>query len=318
MTLGKEPGHTRKGAAAPEFEADQVLPTLTAKAEQFIHEQAKAAKEGTPFFLYLPLNAPHTPIVPSQEWIGKSGISMYADFVMQTDATVGRILDALKAEQIDSDTMVIMTSDNGCSPQANFPELLAKGHNPSHVFRGTKADIFDGGHRIPFIISWPNRVKAGSKTEQLTCLNDLFATCADLLGDKLPANTAEDSISFLPVLVGRSEKSGREDLIHHSVNGSFAIRQGKWKLELCPDSGGWSEPKPRTPASKALPKVQLYDLSSDIGEKHNLQAENPETVSKLLTLIEKYVVDGRSTPGEIQPNTGIIDLHRFDGKAKGD
>ena len=316
MTLGQGKGRTRRGPAAPDFEADQVLPTLTAKAEAFIRSNASKSKEGKPFFLYLPLNSPHTPIVPSQEWQGKSGISPYADFVMQTDASVGKLLDVLKAEGLDSNTLVFFTSDNGCSPSANFDQLAGFHHNPNFEFRGHKADIFEGGHRIPLLVSWPGRIAPGSKSAHLTCLNDFMATCAEIIGEKLPDNAGEDSISLLPILEGRSDGPRRESLVHHSINGTFAIRKGSWKLELCPDSGGWSNPRPRAPITKSLPKIQLYDLSKDVAENNNVQTQHPEVVEELIQLLEKIAVDGRSTPGPIQLNTGIIDLHRFDGKSK--
>jgi arylsulfatase A len=317
MIVGTETRTTRKGPAAADFEADQVLPTLTAKSEEFIRGAAKDSLEGKPFFLYMPLNAPHTPIVPSKEWAGKSGISPYADFVMQTDNTVGRILDAVQQSHIAANTLIIVTSDNGFAPYAGLPELLDKGHNPNYKLRGTKADIFDGGHRIPMLVSWPGHVQAGSRSSQLTCLNDLFATCAEILGEKLPASAAEDSVSFLPALEGRATEPLREALVHHSVNGTFAIRQGHWKLELCPDSGGWSDPKPESPAAKGLPSVQLYDLSKDIGETQNLQDKHPEVVASLTTLLEKYVATGRSTPGEPQQNTGEVQIFREGKKAEG-
>ena len=246
MMLGRAGGMTRKGPGAPGFEAMAVLPTLTRKAVEYVGAQAADAKSGHPFFLYLPLNAPHTPIAPTPDWQGRSGLNPYADFVMQTDATVGAVLDALEKNGVAENTLVVVTSDNGCSPEAKFDELLAKGHNPSFVFRGTKADIFDGGHRIPFLARWPGRIKAGTKSDQIVCLNDFFATCAEILGAQLPANAAEDSVSILPALEGRAAGPLREAIVHHSINGSFAIRQGNWKLELCADSGGWSAPKPGT------------------------------------------------------------------------
>ncbi|MCX6930653.1 MAG: arylsulfatase, partial [Verrucomicrobia bacterium] len=268
----------RKGPAAKSFEAIDVLPALSSKAADFIADHGAGAKQGKPFFLYLPLNSPHTPILPTKEWQGKSGLNPYADFVMQTDATVGAVLDALEQQGIAANTLVILTSDNGCSPSADYPTLLARGHNPSYRFRGTKSDIWDGGHRIPFLVRWPVRVKAGTTSDQLVCLSDLFATCADILGKKLPDNVAEDSVSILPALLNHAHKPLREAIVHSSINGSFSIRQGRWKLELCPDSGGWSDPKPGSPEALKLPLVQLYDLSCDIGETNNVQAEHPEVV----------------------------------------
>jgi arylsulfatase A len=299
----------RKGPAAESFEAEDVLPTLTDKAVDYIGRRAAAAKQGKPFFLYLSLASPHTPILPTSEWQGKSGLNPYADFVMQTDATVGAVLDALDRQGLAENTLVIVTSDNGCSPEADFPTLRALGHDPSHHFRGHKADIFEGGHRVPFLVRWPARVKAGTRSDQLICLNDLFATCADLLGKTLPDNVAEDSVSFLPALTGSDKKPLREAVVHHSINGSFALRQGKWKLVLCSGSGGWSEPRPGSAAALELPPVQLYDLSRDIGERVNVQARHPAVVAQMTKLLEKYVADGRSTPGKRQQNTGPVALY---------
>ncbi len=310
MMAGRPGGATRKGPAAAEFEAVKVLPTLTQKAVAYIGAHAAAAKDGKPFFLYLPLNAPHTPIAPSAEWEGQSGLNPYADFVMQVDATLGAVLDALDRGGLADNTLVIFTSDNGCSPQAKFDELLAKGHNPSFHFRGTKADIFDGGHHIPFIVRWPARVKAGQTTGQLIGLTDLFATCAEILGEKLPDTAGEDSVSILPALLGQATAPLREAIVHHSINGSFSIRQANWKLELCADSGGWSAPRPDAKPAPNLPPIQLYDLATDLGETKNVQAAHPEVVARLRTLLEKYAADGRSTPGAPQPNTGAVHIER--------
>jgi arylsulfatase A-like enzyme len=295
----------RKGPAAADFEAVDVLPTLTRKAVVYLAERAKA---GAPFFLYLALNSPHTPIVPAPEWKGKSGLNDYGDFVMETDWAIGEVLQALERNGLANDTLVIATSDNGCSPEADFAELRKKGHDPSYVFRGMKSDIWDGGHHIPFIARWPGKVAAGTKSEQLICLGDLMATCAELLGAKLPDNAGEDSVSILPALLGKAAQPLREAVVHHSIDGRFAIRQGRWKLELCPGSGGWSKPGDVAATKQGLPPVQLYDLAADIGETHNVQAEHPEIVKRLANLLEKYVAEGRSTPGAPQKNDGPVDI----------
>ena len=283
----------RKGAAAPGFEAVDVLPTLTRKAVEFIGQQAKAGK---PFFLYLPLASPHTPIVPTKEWLGKSGLSPYADFVMQTDSSVGQLIDALKEAGISNNTLIIFTSDNGCSPAAKVDELEGKGHFPSELRRGYKSDIWEGGHRVPFIVHWPDKVKAGSHTDQLTCLTDLLATSAEIVGGKLPDNAGEDSVSILPALLGIAKDPLREAVVHHSIRGTFAIRQGRWKLAFCKDSGGWSK------GGGVATPGQLYDMSKDAGERTNEFKEHPEIVSQLTKLLDKYVADGRSTPGAVQKN----------------
>jgi arylsulfatase A len=302
----------RVGPTAPDFDAVEVLPTLTKKAVEYI----AAAKAGEPFFLYMPLNAPHTPILPTKEWQGKSGLNDYADFVMQVDDTVGQVLAALDKAGIADDTLVIMTSDNGCSPSANFPELHAKGHHPSYQFRGYKADIYDGGHHIPFIARWPGHVKPGTSSDQLTCLSDLMATAAEIVGANLPDTAGEDSVSILPALEGRATGPLREAVVHHSANGSFAIRQGQWKLELCPGSGGWSAPRSGKDDQSKLPPVQLYDMTGDVSEKVNVQDKHPEVVARLTRLLEKYAAEGRSTPGTPQPNTGEVDIWKAGREAQ--
>lgn len=290
----------RAGVMADDFDPQTVLPTLTAKVETLI---AGYAAGGQPFFLYFPLPAPHTPILPTAEFRGKSGTNEYGDFCLQVDDTVGRVMAALEKHGLAENTIVIFTSDNGCSPMADFPELARFHHHPSHVFRGMKSDIFEGGHRIPFLIRWPAVIAPGSRCEQTLCLSDLMATMAEITGYRLPDSAAEDSVSLAPIF--RDPHSAfRSPVVHHSINGSFSIRQGRWKLEMCPDSGGWSDPKPGSPEAAALPPIQLYDLAQDIGERHNVQDRYPAIVAELKRLLTRYVKDGRSTPGVPQPNTG--------------
>ncbi len=308
---GDKMSFTREGPGSPGFRGEDVLPTLTQRAVKLIQE-----KKSGPFFLYMPLNSPHTPILPSEKWVGKSGLSLYADFVMETDDAIGQIMRATEEAGIANDTLIIVTSDNGCSPQANFPALIAKGHNPSYNMRGHKADIFDGGHRVPFIVRWPAKVKGGQTTSQLTCLTDFTATVADILNVKLPDNAAEDSFSFLPALLGESGKPVRQSVIHHSINGSFALREGAWKLELCAGSGGWSDPKPGSPGEQGLPDTQLYNLENDISEKINLQSEKPDIVAKMTTQLEKIVTDGRSTKGVPLQNAVEVVIRKKSPTAK--
>ncbi len=312
MTDRENGGMTRKGPAAEGFEAVDVLPTLAGVASGWI---STAAKSGKPFFLYLPLNAPHTPINPLPEWKGKSGLNAYGDFVMQVDAAVGQVLAALDEAGAAKNTLVVMTSDNGCSPQAKYEELLAKGHNPSAGFRGHKADIFEGGHRVPFIVRWPGKVTPGGSSADIVCLTDFMATAAEITGAKIPANAAEDSVSFLPLLLGNNGPK-RTTLVSHSINGSFAIRDGNWKLCLCAGSGGWSDPKPGSPAENGLPTDQLFDLAADRAETKNVAAENAEIVKRLSGLLDKYIADGRSTPGATQKNAVEIHVRKIAKAAK--
>lgn len=297
----------RKGAAAPSFEAIDVLPTLTRKAVDFIGQRAK---EEAPFFLYLPLPSPHTPIVPTQEWQGKSGLSPYGDFVMQTDWSVGQVMEALDKAGIAENTLIMFTSDNGCSPAAKIDELQEKGHFPSELRRGHKADIWDGGHRVPFIARWPAKIKAGTRTDQLACLTDLMATSAEIAGAKLPETAGEDSVSLVSIFSGTATAPVREAVVHHSIRGVFAIRQGQWKLELCTDSGGWSK------GSVNDAPGQLYDMSKEVGEQKNEYNQHPEIVAKLTALLEKYVAEGRSTPGVAQTNDVPVNIVKKAGEKK--
>jgi arylsulfatase A-like enzyme len=314
MFLGREQGRVRKGPAAPGFEVEHVLPDLTKKAVEYIGARAADAKQGKPFFLYLPFASPHTPIAPTKEWQGKSGLNAYGDFVMQTDWGIGEVLQALDAHGLTDNTLVIVTSDNGCSPQADFPGLTAKGHDPSYVFRGHKADIYEGGHRIPFLVRWPGKVTPGRQSTQTVCLTDFMRTAAEILQVKVPDNAAEDSVSLLPVLLGKDDRPLREATVHHSIDGSFSLRQGRWKLEFCPGSGGWSSPRPGQQDTSKSPLIQLYDIEADIAEERNVQAEHPEVVARLTALMEKYARDGRSTPGKAQANDSDVDIWRS-GKA---
>lgn len=310
LMLGRAQGRCRLGPAAPGFEVEDVLPTLTGQACDWITSCAADAKKGQPFFLYLPLASPHTPIAPLKEWQGKSGLNYYADFVMHTDAAIGQVLATLDKQGLADSTLVIVTSDNGCSPQADFPALEAKGHDPSYIYRGHKADIFEGGHRVPFIVRWPGRVKSHSQSDETVCLVDVLATCAEIVGEKLPDNAGEDSASLVPLLTQQPAAKTRDAVVHHSINGSFAIRQGDWKLALCPGSGGWSAPRPGRDDASDLPLVQLYNLADDPGEQRNVQAEQPEVVAKLTALLQKYIDEGRSTPGQTQKNAVSIDPWR--------
>jgi arylsulfatase A-like enzyme len=289
----------REGPTAPDFRHEEVLPKLTEKALEIIEEC-----NNEPFFLYFPLPAPHTPILPTSEFQGLSNTNEYGDFVLMVDDLIGKITKKVDELKIRENTIIIFTSDNGCSPAANYEELALCGHNPSYVYRGYKADIYEGGHRIPLLVRWPASISPGRVTEEPVCLSDLFATIAEILGYNIPDNTAEDSVSNLPVWIQSDYvKPLREAIVHHSIFGSFSIRKGKWKLELCPGSGGWSYPKPGQ-EHKDSPPIQLYDLEKDISEKNNVQDLYPDIVNELKDLLIKYIKEGRSTPGRPQKNTG--------------
>lgn len=279
----------REGPTAPSFRHEEVLSHLTGKTLDTI-EQWK----DEPFFIYFPLPAPHTPILPEAKFRGKSGTNEYGDFVLMCDHLVGKIMRKLEEHQLSDNTIVLFASDNGCSPMADFPQLLDKGHNPSYCFRGHKADIYEGGHRIPLIVKWPAAIAAGRSSDEPVCLSDLMATIADVVQVELPRDAGEDSISNYPLWTGHPyHKPLREAIVHHSIDGSFSIRQGRWKLVLCPGSGGWSYPRPGEAASDA-PPYQLYDLEADIGEQKNALLQHPEVVEQLKQLLERYIQDGHS------------------------
>jgi arylsulfatase A-like enzyme len=292
----------RKGPIGNDFRHIEVLPKLTEKAVDYIAGQSKTDE---PFFLYFPLPAPHTPILPTEKFQGKSNTNEYGDFVLMVDDVVGQIMHALKINGIDKNTLLVFTSDNGCSPMADFDELAVLGHDPSYIFRGHKADIYEGGHRVPFIVKWPLKIKAGTSSAEIICTTDLLATCAAIVGDTLKDNEGEDSYNILPSLLGEKTKQPiRKATVHHSINGSFSIRQGKWKLEFCSGSGGWSFPEPHQAKELGLYPIQLYNLEKDISEQNNLAEQNPEIVKELTVLMQKYIDEGRSTPGAIQSNEG--------------
>lgn len=268
-----------QGPALSDWSLEAVLPALAARACRFIEESATGTE---PFFLYLPLTSPHTPITPSAEWQGKSGINKYADYVMQTDAVVGQVLAALEKSGRTENTLLVFTSDNGCSPVAAIPELRAKGHFPSGPLRGIKGDAWEGGHRVPFIVRWPGVAKAGRPCKLLVQQTDLFATFAGILGVPLPAGAGEDSVSLLPILRGGRDPA-REHGVSYSSNGLPALRQGTWKIIFGRGSGGHSK------AAADPAPGQLYDLATDLGETKNLWNDHPEIVAELTAAMQRIV-----------------------------
>lgn len=283
----------RPGPASEDFEAIDVLDKLAAESVKFISEYDGEK----PFFVYIPLPSPHTPIVPTEKWQGKSGISPYGDFVMQTDDFVGQVVAALDKKGLSENTIVIVTSDNGCSKAANFDVLESHGHFASAQYRGSKADLWEGGHRVPFLVKWPKVIEAGSVSDVLTCQTDLLATVADLVGKTLPENAGEDSESILPAFKGRQVTHSRKGIIHHSISGHFAYRRGNWKLLLARGSGGWTAPNEKAAIAAGAQIAQLYDLRNDPGETTNLFESHPEVAERLLALLEADVSRGRSTDG---------------------
>ncbi len=276
---------------------DDAITMLPRLAEQSVRYIENAAADAQPFFLYVPLSSPHTPIVPSPSWQGKSGISDYADFVMQTDDVVGQIIEAIDTNNLAEKTIVVFTSDNGCSKAANIDELVEKGHHVSGPYRGSKADLWEGGHRVPFFVRWPGEIQPNSYSNQTICLTDFFATLTDLLIDDTPAQAAEDSVSFFSAFYGQPITTERRGLIHSSISGHFGYRMDHWKLLLSRGSGGWTAPKENDAREQDLPAFQLYDMTTDPAESQNLGGEQRDIAQQLYTLLRSDIERGRSTVG---------------------
>ncbi|GAA3552805.1 arylsulfatase [Snuella lapsa] len=284
------------GPMAEGWKLENVMPEITKKAVNYIKKQSQTKQ---PFFLYFALTAPHTPIAPNSNFRGKTEIGPYGDFVHQVDWSVGQIVEALKASGQFNNTLLIFTSDNG-SPQrdgTNMGGAIASvkkyGHDPSKPWKGMKADIWEGGHRVPFIASWPEKITANSTSNQVICLTDVMATVASFLDIPYDQEKAmEDSYDISPLLLG-TDKAIRSDIVHHSINGTFAIRKGDWKLILGKDSGGFS----RSLKISGIPVTtngQLYNLTNDPSESTNLYDQHPDTVNKLTALLNHYKEKGYS------------------------
>jgi arylsulfatase A len=272
----------RAGGIAPDLKLDEVLPKLTDEACAVIESQAVRSTDARkPFMLYFALTAPHTPWLPATEFVGKSGAGMYGDFVMMVDAQIGRVVAALDKADLSKDTLLIFTSDNG--PVWRPDDIKRFGHDPSGGLRGMKGDVWEAGHRMPFIVRWPGQVKAGSVSDQTICFTDLIATAADICGTDLPSGAGPDSFSFLPVLHGTqpTDQAVRGPIVMQAGSSStMLIRSGDWKLINQLGSGGFSDPKSITPGP-GDPTGQLYNLRTDLAETNNLFLKHPEIVTRL-------------------------------------
>ena len=285
----------RRGPMTPGWSLDAVLPELTSRCVNYIHKCAAADK---PFLLYFSMTSPHTPISPSETFLGQSGVSPYADFLLETDWSVGQVLRALEQNGVADDTLVIFTADNGTSPKCLFDTLEAGGVDLRAHWRGMKADVFEGGHRVPFLVRWPGVVTPGSSCDEPIVLTDIMATVAAALQVPLPNGAAEDSASLLPCLEQQANVAPLHDVIvNHSSQGRFAVRDGNWKLCCCASSGGWTQPTSEAKAIEAgLPPMQLYDLSVDPGETNNLAESHSKQVERMLGLL-RAVVERESNDG---------------------
>ena len=296
LPLGLLKNHqaSNQGPALKDWKLEPILPALEDRAVKFISD---ATTKAEPFLLYMPLTTPHTPLAVNAQWKGKSGLdNACADLIMETDATVGKVLKALEKSGKADDTLVIFTSDNGFASYVGVKQLEQQGHFPSGPLRGYKTDVYEGGHRIPFIVRYPKVVKPGTVCNQLVHHADVIATLAEILNAKLPANSAEDSFSLMPLLMG-IDKPVRENSVSCAASGIPGLRQGDWKLILAPD--------PKQNKDSKL-DVQLYNLADDIGETKNLAGEQPERVAQMKLLMEKLITDGRSSNGTKQKNDVVV------------
>jgi arylsulfatase A len=300
----------RPGPMVPGWKLVNILPELTRRAVGFIEQSAKTNPD-RPFFLYFPLTAPHYPVVPAPEFKGRSQAGDYGDFVAQVDWTVGQVLEALSHAGLTKKTLVIFTSDNGpecveIDPGA-YDRIKIYGHRSMAGLRGVKRDAWEGGHRVPFLARWPGQIPAGAVSGEIICHVDLMATCAAMLGTKLPPDAGVDSYDVLPAFRGQKLAAPiREATVLHSGDGKFTLRQGSWVLidaRTGDGNGKRGEPEWFKQERGYLPNTaagELYDLREDLPQRTNLYEKNPEIVQRLKALLEKYKTDGRSTPGPAQ------------------
>lgn len=260
------------------FKLEETLGHLTQKSVEYIQK----SKSENPFFLYFPLTAPHTPWLPVDSVRGKSEAGTYGDFVVEVDNAVGKILKVLDEKNISENTLLIFTSDNGSHWMKS--DIDSFGHQANHIFSGMKSDVWEGGHRVPFLARWPEKIKPGTTSKEVICLTDLIATSAKITNQNLPENAAEDSYNILPAFLNEDFESPiRDHTIHHSINGKFAVRKGNWKFINAKGSGGWTQKGKQTD-----PSGQLYDMENDPAEKVNLFVEYPEVVEELKNILSKY------------------------------
>jgi arylsulfatase A len=281
----------RPGPMVAGWDFHAVMPRLTERAEQFI-----AARKGEkqPFFLYFPFTSPHAPIVPSPEFAGKSQAGGYGDFMEQTDATVGRVLAALAAHGFADNTLVIFSADNGPEHYA-YPRIQNFNHRSAGPLRGLKRDLWEGGHRVPFLVRWPGRVPAGTVSAALTSQIDLMATLAAVVGAPLPPGTAHDSHNQLEVWT-KNAPGPRRTLVHNTNANGYALRHDQW-LYIAAKTGAVSKvPAWFDPANRYAPHTEpgeLYDLSVDLAQRDNLHAKNPAKVSELAALLAQVRAQGQ-------------------------
>jgi arylsulfatase A len=279
----------RQGEMSRSFRMEDCHTEIVKEGVAFIEKQSSENRE-KPFFLYLPLTGPHTPWLPTVQFKGKSSIGLYGDFIFDIDDAVAQIKNVLERNGITENTILIFSSDNGAYWPQEEIELFA--HDSNQGRKGQKGDVWDGGHRIPLIISWPAKIKKAATYEHLVSLTDFFATFIELTGQKPEASQGEDSFSFLHVLNGDTEKAVRNSMVHQS-GGFYGIRTGDWKFIDGLGSGGFSQPARLVPNGKG-PKGQLYNTKEDALESQNLYFQYPEKVNQLSGFMEEIIEKGHT------------------------
>lgn len=280
----------RDGEMAESFRIEDCLGDIVDAGIQFIERQAQSAQTN-PFFLYLPLTGPHTPWVPEDRFKGKSTVDTYGDFILNIDDVVRRVNEKLLELDLADNTMVVFATDNGGYwPQQ---EIALQNHDSNYGRRGQKGDVWDGGHHVPLIIQWPSKINKAFSYEHLVSFTDFYATFADLTGQELDENSAEDSFSFMHVLEGITGKPTRNSMIHHSSGRMFAIRMGQWKYIDGLGSGGFTSPSRREPGP-GEPEGQLYNLDLDVLESNNVYQDHPDVVKKLKQELTRLKQQGYS------------------------
>lgn len=295
----KFPAFMRRGEIADDFVPEESLDTLTQRAVAYLEARARDESQ---FFLYFPLTAPHKPVLPAQRFRSATDLGPYGDFVAQTDWVVGQVLAALDRTQLAENTLLLFTSDNGSFmyrlddsepghvEDETIQAFRESDHTANGALRGTKADIWEAGHRVPFLARWPGRIESGTVSDTTICHVDLAATLADILDQPLPEDAYEDSFSFLPDLLGQPRAQPRAPVIHHSGSGMFAIRDGQWKLVAGNGSGGRQAPR----GSPFERPFFLADLENDLGETSNRAEDFPEIEERLFQTLAEIRESGRS------------------------
>ena len=288
----------RAGPMMPRWDLWAAQPTITARAVEWLEEQA--ANLEVPFFLYVPLLGPHTPIVPNAEHSGSSEAGPYGDWVHQMDSILGKIVAVLERTGAIDNTIVLFTSDNGSPARSGIGTFGATNtvterysHVPNAPWRGLKADAWEAGHRVPFVVRWDGRIKAGSVSDRTICLTDVFATISELVGFAMPDDAGEDSFSLVPLLLGEGAYR-RRLTVHHSLSGLFAVRKAGWKLILGDGSGGFSSPRGQIIEGNEDGPMQLYLLDEDPRERRNLVALRQDKKTELLNDLARVQRSGRS------------------------